>query len=226
MSEFSLYSNRKPTIDPAQFNDPIALKTGWEPLTEGGANYLSHKFRQISADRAEFDPSIMGCGVTALILGIGLFMLPFVLIPFLAFCGFISTGEWIGLIFIPIILCPAAFALLILVAGGAAFVNTFRPIVFDQNKGRFWKGYREPAELDNESSCEINHIHAIQLISEFNKKKHDKKTITYYSHEINLVLDSGQRVHVVEHGDLAQMRTDAKLLGIFLSVPVWDVSTQ
>ena len=46
----------------------------------------------------------------------------------------------------------------------------------------------------------------------------------YYSYEMNLVLNDGKRLNVVDHGNQAKLREDAQTLATFLNVPVWDAT--
>ncbi len=64
----------------------------------------------------------------------------------------------------------------------------------------------------------LNRIHAIQLISEFCSG--DKSR--YYSYELNLVLEDGSRLNVIDHGNVEAVRADAKKLAGFLGKPLWD----
>jgi hypothetical protein len=45
---------------------------------------------------------------------------------------------------------------------------------------------------------------------------------SYYSYELNLVLNDGSRINVVDHGNLKQLRSDTQTLSQFLGKPVWD----
>ena len=45
---------------------------------------------------------------------------------------------------------------------------------------------------------------------------------SYYSYELNLVLEDGARLNVVDHGDLKALQADAEILSEYLQVPVWD----
>ncbi len=62
-------------------------------------------------------------------------------------------------------------------------------------------------------------MHALQLISEYVSGKS-----SYYSYELNLVLDDGSRINVVDHGNLAAIREDAGKLALFLAKPLWDAT--
>ena len=71
-------------------------------------------------------------------------------------------------------------------------------------------------ETDAESGLvKLNTIHALQLIKERCRTK---------NYELNLVLESGQRINVVDHGGLNRIREDANQLSQFLCIPVWDAT--
>ncbi|RWX50781.1 hypothetical protein VU01_12641, partial [Candidatus Electrothrix marina] len=47
---------------------------------------------------------------------------------------------------------------------------------------------------------------------------------SYCSYEINLVLQDGSRINVVDHGKKNRIREDAHALAEFLGKPLWDAS--
>jgi hypothetical protein len=79
-----------------------------------------------------------------------------------------------------------------------------------------------PMELieRGDSSAPLSSIHALQLLSEFVSGSKN----SYYSYELNLVLDNGSRINVVDHGNLERLRADASTLSQFLDKPVWDAT--
>jgi hypothetical protein len=107
------------------------------------------------------------------------------------------------------------------VGGGLLYFGT-APIVFDKRERYFWKGRKGPRDVFNPKSLknlvEIGQIHALQLISEYCRG--DKSS--YYSYELNLVLEDGKRINVVDHGNLDKVRDQAATLAEFLGRPVWD----
>jgi len=72
----------------------------------------------------------------------------------------------------------------------------------------------------------LQDIYALQLLSEYvdscDRYFSNNNTGPYTSYEINLVLKSGDRVNVVDHGDGFQILADAQKLSQFLKVPVWN----
>ena len=59
-----------------------------------------------------------------------------------------------------------------------------------------------------------------QLVSD-DQGKYRRAQVRY---ELNLVLNSGERLNVVSHGDPKRIREDASTLGEFLEKPVWDAT--
>ncbi len=60
--------------DAAAFDDPVALKTEWKPLTPGGANFRTHKLADDGAGGIRFVPTVgyRLFGLVFLALGLGL----------------------------------------------------------------------------------------------------------------------------------------------------------
>jgi len=68
-------------------------------------------------------------------------------------------------------------------------------------------------------SARLSEIAAIQIIDEHVS---GSKGGSYSSWEINLVSEDGQRLNVMDHGNKESIIADAKKLGDFLGVPVWE----
>ena len=66
----------------------------------------------------------------------------------------------------------------------------------------------------------LEEIYAIQLLKEYCRG--DKSS--YYSYELNLVLEDASRINVVDHGKLNLIRSDAEKLAAFLDIPLWDAT--
>jgi len=211
-SIMNINSNR-PSFDPASFNDSLALKTSWTPAKRGGTNFRTHKLVIIDPNRLEFKASI----------GAKLFYLlfPLVGIGILIFFPFpgLSSGEFS---FNIDTIIPLLFGLAFIVAGVSLFYFGTTPIVFDKRSGFFWKGRKSPDNIINPNSLkhftDLDQIHALQLISEYCRGNKS----SYYSYELNLVLEDGNRIVVVDHGNRTGLRDDAGALSDFLDKPVWD----
>ncbi len=202
-----------PAFDPAALNDPIALRTQWTPVRRGGCNFRTHKLVTVGLDRLEFRSTV----------GAKVFYLLFLLIGVGVVIGFAVAGITSRRIaFNMATIMPTLIGLVFAGVGGALFYFGTIPIVVDTRKGYFWKGRKAPDEVFNKAAikhcCETERIHALQLISEYCRS--DKSS--YYSYELNLVLDDGSRINVVDHGNKAKLREDAERLASVLGKPVWD----
>lgn len=98
--------------------------------------------------------------------------------------------------------------------------------IFDRNYGYFWKGGREkqgmvinPAE--QKEAVKLSEIHALQIVHEW-VSGNGKGSKPFKSYELNLVLKSGDRVNIIDHGNRVKLLEDANQLAQFLSVPLWD----
>jgi len=203
----------RPAFDPSSIGDPMAIKTGWNPIKGGGTNFCTHKLVAVSPERMEFRAS----------LGAKIFFGIFLVVGLAVVIGVsaanISSGNFafnMNTIF------PILFGLVFAAVGGSLLYFGTKPIVFDKRKGFFWKGKVAPDEVFDRNSlkcfAEIENIYALQLISEYcsgNKS-------SYYSYELNLVLNDGERVNVIDHGNIRKIREDAASLSTFLGKPLWD----
>lgn len=64
----------------------------------------------------------------------------------------------------------------------------------------------------------FSNVYAIQLIKEF--VRGDRKS--YWSYEFNLVLKDGERINIVDHGNLKQIQGDAQTLQRLMGCKLWD----
>lgn len=205
--------SKRNTFDPSHFGDPIAIQIDWTPAKGGGANFRTHKLVKVNSNRLEFRASI-GAKV-------------FYLIFLLAGIGAITNLS-------PSKLPPSGFSfnmalvfvigLVFVIAGSCMLYFGTAPIVFDKQKGFFWKGRKTPDKVFGKKAvkyfAELEKIHALQIISEYcsgNKS-------SYHSYELNLVLENGNRINVVDHGNQNKLQEDAETLAAFLEKPVWDAT--
>jgi hypothetical protein len=204
-------------FDPARYGDPLATTTAWTPLKRGGANFRDYKLVKTSVYRLEFRATAQAVLFYSVFLLGGL--VPMIGITY----SNISKGT-LGLnadTIIPLVL-GAIFA----AVGGVMLYFETIPVVFDRMRGCFWKGHGAPAVATGKAAlksyAEFSRIHALQIISELCR---GKKNSTYYSYELNLVLDDGQRINVADHGNLQKLREDAVTLSQFLGKPLWDATS-
>lgn len=214
IEKFKAGFGRRETFDPASLNDSIALKVGWTPLKKGGSNFRTHKLVEAGLEIMVFRAT----------LGAKLFGLVFVLmgagVPGFIIYGGISEGgaSVSGILF------PALIGLVFVSVGVALIYHFSKPIVFDRQSGFFWKGRRHPQSVVNPAELKVcvalEDVYALQILSEYCSGKDN----SYYSYELNLVLKSGERINVTDHGSLRWIREDAGRLSQFLGCPLWDAA--
>lgn len=202
--------NSTSEIDPADFGDEIALETSWAPLKKGGTSSTDYKLRRVNPSRIEFQAKFRMyiVAVIFMLMGAGVILKA-------------TLTETTDLMFYGMIGLGVVFILY-----GVMMVFSYRQArVFDIDIGYFWRDKRKPEKSlgISEDQCELNKIHAVQIIQERVRKSAGSSGSSYFfSYEINLVLDDGQRLNVVDHGTLSRIRKDAKELAEFLNVPLWD----
>ncbi|MFC1839938.1 hypothetical protein ACFL1N_10185 [Thermodesulfobacteriota bacterium] len=201
------------SFDPSFLKDPVAKLTGWTPAKEGGTYLRTHKLVAINSNRLEFR-ACMGAILSY-------FVLMFFGISLLT--GFYFFSLYSGEPFFNIVTIIGWFVGLTFAgAGGSLLYFRTVPIVFDKRTGYFWKGRKAPDEVIDQRPLkhfvELEQIHALQLISEYVSEN----KYSYNSYELNLVLEDGKRINVIDHGNRNKLREDAGTLSDFLEIPVWD----
>ncbi len=197
----------------SQFNDPLAEQTEWTPAKRGGTNIRTHKLVEKTPTRMAFRATSGALFFYLIFLLSGLAVT--IIVPVSA----LSKGD-----FKPELLFPIGIGLVFMVIGSCLTYFGTNPIVFDTMSGYFWKGRKDPErvfDINKLKHCvRLKEIHALQLLSEYcsgNKS-------SYYSYELNLILEDGSRLNVVDHGNINKLRKDAAKLSTFLGKPVWDIT--
>jgi len=202
-------------FDPSVFDDPVALETEWVPAASGGASFGTHRLLRSSANRLEFAPTLVAKLFYLLFFAVGSGMFVFHLNRIrIAQAGFSEQDTLVP------ILVGAVFA----VVGACLYWFGSTPRIFDQRLAAYWRGRRAPTPRElvegGDSSAPLSSIHALQLVSEHVSGSKS----SYYSYELNLILNDGSRINVVDHGNLERLRSDASTLSQFLDKPVWDAT--
>ncbi|MEM6264787.1 MAG: hypothetical protein AAGI38_19905 [Bacteroidota bacterium] len=205
-------------VDPAIFNDPLALEVEWVPLKGGGANLKTHKLVSKGPGRLEFRVSggatvfyliFFVIGVGAMLGATGYYLFQ---------NGFTFNGEDFHRSIMLTI-----FGLLFGTPGAAMLYFGSMPQVFDKERGYFWRGWKEPnrfgmPEEGPKLLIPLEDIHALQLLAE----RVSGSKSSFYSYELNLILTSGERVNVVDHGNWRQLQKDTEKIAELIQIPIWD----
>lgn len=205
----SVFPNREVPLPDGLESHPIASKTSWHPLKTGGTSFATHHLRFISDQIAVFvsKSNYRLLAVVISMIGLG---------TFIAILGSdVFSREPLGGVFG--ILASALFIFM----GILVYREADKQIIFDYGEAFFWKG-KKPSALDrtykSDTWCKLDDIAGIQLLYEHYSREHKDRV----SYELNLVLRSGRRLHVIDHANLAQIQKDAHQLAGFLGIPVWD----
>lgn len=203
-------------IDPVVFNHPLAQKTDWFPLASGGSNFKTHRL-----DASDPELLVFKCTKGAyLFSGVFIFFGLLGLILPLAMFMEGDMKQWSMVVFAVI------FGGIFLGVGLLMLKLMTTPRVFDIFQGVFYKARKKPVNDMNQkvvkktTLTKLNEVKAIQVIRERIRSKNS----TYYSYEINLVLDDASRVNVIDHGKHQAVIEDAEILANTLNVPLWNGS--
>lgn len=185
-------------------NDPDKANVSWRPLNSGGSSFVTRKIKVIHRDRVEFKVTFSALVFNLIFLSIGVFLI-YKMKTF-------SMGVG-GALFSAVGLVMMWFSM--------------KPIVFDKTKGYFWKGRKSPDDVINmkdlQESAALEDILALQIVQEYCSSSKSK---SFYSYELNLVLNDYSRINVFDHGGYKKALIDAEKLAEFLDVPLWDDNLQ
>jgi hypothetical protein len=201
-------------FDPALLNDPVAMETRWTPLVHDGASFRTHILTKKGKERIEFRPAPHALLIAAAFIAVGV-----VFSVILTICMEEAQNDDL--------LVPAALGIIIAWVGIVRMYMLNIPIVFDTAIGYFWKGRVKPEEMfiDNSDKMlkkcvSLNQVYALQIVAE---RCHRRRSY-YYSYELNLVLRDGKRMNVIDHGDIKNVRADARALSELLGKTIWDAA--
>ncbi len=201
-------------FDPARFGDPLAARIAWTPVKSGGANFRTQKLVQVNSYRIEFRAAVEAKIFYSIFLIAGLAVMIGVSYANFSNGTFALNANTI---------MPIVFGTIFSAAGGLMLYFGTMPFVFDKMRGCCWKGSQPPVgtagRTAQDNYSELSRVGALQIIAEFCQGKS-----SYYSYELNLVLDDGRRINIVDHGNLQKLREDAKTLSAFIGKPLWDAT--
>lgn len=195
----------------ADTDDPLASKVSWQPLVGGGSSFRTHRLRETDGRlcvRRTWGGMAFAC----------VFAIPGTLAVLAALPVALAVSDKGWLVGGFLLLWGAGF-------GGAGWFMLLggKPLTFDARAGVYYRGkaYVHGAGLAGDQQGFIGRIHALQLVSE-RLTSSGRNRSSFTSHELNLVLDDGERVNVMDHG--GDVEACARKLADFLDVPVWKAS--
>ncbi len=203
-----------------KFDDPIAQQAQWHHLNKGSGSSSQDRKLTVAGERLRIVPTLGGMTIPLLGAAGGLALVWIALDNYFHIIS--SGGEPIS---------TTAFVFLfvfgILIMGPAFLVLRPREVLtFDKSAGYFWRGRNKPAgDPDNANLFRLDSIAALQIPP----KKHvhfrnNNRDRSFFSYELNLILDDNERINLMDHGDRADIYSDANKLSKYLGVPVFNAS--
>lgn len=169
----------------------------WKPIENNSAIVRTHRLNRSRKDAVHLSKTLLGR-----IWGWMIF--------FLSLVGLINFGQalfW-AVFFISTTLVYVLF-----------WKSKKHPIIFDKKTGYYRKQHRCSifGKQPKIESVPLGEIIAIQVI----QFKANRGQDWHFGYELNLILESGKRQHVVTHGSKNGMLADANKVADFLSVLLW-----
>ncbi|MGK7390315.1 MAG: hypothetical protein ACNS60_08185 [Candidatus Cyclobacteriaceae bacterium M2_1C_046] len=218
LEQISMRAKERELAMISQFGNPIAEQAGWSPIKGGGSNFKSQVlvWNELN-NQLKVAKSVGGKLFFGLFALIGSGILLF------------AAGEASGVIttgninesgeLLPVLIFGSIF---FLVGTIPLFRNKY--LAFDKAQGFCWEGNNSPRNViraeETAKLIRLERIKGLQII----KERISSSKSSYYSYELNLILDDNSRVNVMDHGSQSSIRSDAKKLGDYLNVPIFDGS--
>ncbi|WP_299525583.1 hypothetical protein [Winogradskyella sp.] len=183
-------------------------------INHGGSNFETYSLHKLRNGSYRFSPSYKQSFelISILILPVG--FITYLIIMFL------STGSF-G--FVLNNLMVFIFGIIITFSLTRYFLLKFKLYNFNRKKGLYYEGFPLLPSFLTHRKIKIGDILAIQILGE---RIYDIETgLKANSFELNLVLKSLRRVHVIDHNNLQGMLDDAQELSAYLNIPIWHAKS-
>ena len=183
--------------------DEFNRKINKMPLQYDGNNFVTHFLTKSEGGFIEFSPCTFKIIPHSLLIGIPFLML------------FIDIHDMFKLFLFTWILIFSH-----------QLIKFGMPIYFDKDSNIYNKGYRN--RFLSSIPCyktekeDLSNIYALQFLGKFCNDE-DK---SYWSYELNLVFNNGDRKNIVDHSDYELLLEDATKLAEFLGVPLLNSANE
>ncbi len=197
--------------------DPVAQKIEWTPLKKWWVPYRNYILQEKDLWKLIFEPSFIKKIAPMMLIILWLIYFPYNDIYFSFIINkniniLIEKGNYITILL-------SVFLILIWLYK----LYNLKLLVFDKQLGYYYKknikDFWFMNHMNDENSVFLKNVYAIQIIDEFINNKNP-----FYSYELNLVMKDYTRINVIDHGDLINLKKDAKQLSEYLHVPLWDMT--
>lgn len=197
-----------------EIDDPVAAIVSWSPAKFATTNFKTHIMKSYK-EKIIFERSSKANSFFIVFIIVGI-------ICMMASMLFANTEPEspasIGCLFT---------GMLFLFLGNIMRTTYAKKFTLDSAKGQYFFG-KEPnnSYIDPMQTGEIKDIYAVQVLTRpvrASSPSQRRQTIRYVCYEINLVLNNGNRVHVLLDIDEFDVDCCAATLGNFLDVPIWRI---
>ncbi|MEL6696063.1 MAG: hypothetical protein AAFP89_07470 [Bacteroidota bacterium] len=194
----------------AIFKDPVAKEVSWEQMHEGGNSFMTHKLQLLNDQVSAFQPVFFAKLIPVIFFLAGLLLIGLAIFD----PASINVMLFIG----------------ILIFWGAGILLTDQLMIytlFDQDTLKItqkrWLRSIFKRE-DAEKQFDLTSLYAIQLLSEriSSYDEENDRSSSYRSYELNVIFENKERLHILDHANIEQIRADAQALAASLGIPVWD----
>lgn len=175
----------------------------WSPLVPGGAAFRTHRLVVRGPTRIELHPSAQARTLIGVVVLVGVIAL--------------GIAAWGGVVHEPAAVVTAGvFVLTCAVLASLLHRQLDNRRCFDLALGCYWRA-RGSGEQPTADALPLSSIRGLQITPEVVIGPEGD----YAAYELNLVLEDGRRVNVLDHGNLEALLADATEVASRLHVPLW-----
>lgn len=200
-------------FNPQTLNDELALKTDWQPMKKGGANFATHSLKQTTDRKLEYKPTLMA------------YLFPAIFISAFSVGGYVAAMQFSDKFGNLAYLIGGAFVLVPIGLGIFLLKTYMKPKVFDTNLGLFYKG-KLPVNYHNADPsnklCRLDEVYALQLLRYISTSTSSDSNTTRTYYELNMVLNDTYRINIASNTDKYRILKEANQIASTIDVPVWD----
>jgi len=197
--------------------DKVINLTSWKALKSGGKKFKSHNLIKVNDHQIIFKISKRTIALYTFMFLLGL--LTVIIFLFGNVLGMDGSGN-------P--LYGIAIGFVFMLVGSFLLITQSAQINLDNKLPAFWMGKLDANAIINKNSLEayasLKELHALQVIKEFlpdNSSNEGWRRKGLTSYEINLVMNDGSRINILDHGNKKEIDRQAQEIATFFNVPLW-----
>ncbi|RAJ16236.1 hypothetical protein [Olleya aquimaris] len=189
--------------------EDIKNNVSTKPLRSLGSNIVTHRLQKVK-DGYAYKPTFLLVSAYLLMFLIGLVLVGYAIFKMVTTNSFSILEESYIM---------TGIGILFFIIGIYIVYSLFIPIKFDTSINRFYRSFNTNHK---KKSAHFKDIVALQILGELvpNGESNENE---YKSYEVNLVLQDGSRINLIDYTNLDSITKDTNTLSTFLNVPIWKV---